>query len=187
MWGRVHEGDAGSLRFLTRRGFEEIGRDVDVRLSVAAADGGWAPGVAELEEQHLRGAYDVVVEATPEMAVPQTAVAPPFSEWLEQEARRAAMAVVALDGAEVVGYARLYRMPGHERRLENGLTAVKRSHRRRGIATAMKRAQIAWARDHGFTEIDSSTVEANAAMRGVNERLGYVPLPASVVVEGWPT
>jgi hypothetical protein len=29
-------------------------------------------------------------------------------------------------------------------------------------------------------------VEGNIPMRGVNERLGYMPLPASIVVEGWP-
>jgi RimJ/RimL family protein N-acetyltransferase len=64
--------------------------------------------------------------------------------------------------------------------------AERKSHRRRGIATAMKRVQIAWAREHGYAEIDSDMVEGNVAMRGVNERLGYAQLPASIVVEGWP-
>jgi GNAT superfamily N-acetyltransferase len=127
-----------------------------------------------------------VVEATPEMALPQIAAARPFDEWAEHEERRGAVAVVALDGEAVVGYARLYLVPGNDARLENGLTAVRKSHRRRGIATAMKRAQIAWAREHGYAEIDSDMVEGNVAMRGVNEGLGYAPLPASIVVEGWP-
>jgi len=169
---------------VTARGFSELTRDIDIRLVVDSADGAWAPGVVELEPAHLAGAYAVVVEATPEMALPQVAAAPPFDEWLEQENRLGAVAVVALDGDHVVGYARLYRIPGHAHRLENGLTAVSKSHRRRGIATAMKRAQIAWAHEHGYVEIDSSMVEGNAAMRRVNERLGYVPLPASIVVEG---
>lgn len=186
MWGRVHEGDDASLRFVEARGFREVTRDIEIRLDVAAADGGWSPGIVELTPDRLRGAYEVVVEATPEMALPQIAAAPPFEEWVEQENRRGAMAAVALDGDEVVGYARLYRAFAHEQRLENGITAVRKTHRRRGIATALKRAQIAWAQENGFTEIDSSMVEGNAAMRGVNERLGYIPLPASIVVEGWP-
>ena len=58
------------------------------------------------------------------------------------------------------------------------------SHRRRGIATALKRAQIAWAAEHGYREIVTSSVEANKAMRTVNEQLGYKPLPAWIVVQG---
>jgi len=184
--GRVREDDDDSLRFVVARGFREVTRDIDIRLFVDAADGEWSPGIVELTPNHLQAAYEVVVEATPEMALPQIAAAPPFEEWIEQENRRDAMAVVALDSGEVVGYARLHRMPGHEHRLENGMTAVKKSHRRRGIATALKRAQIAWAREHGYTEIDSSMVEGNSAMRAVNHRLGYVQLPASIVVEGGP-
>ncbi|MEA2385428.1 MAG: hypothetical protein QOH72_5399 [Solirubrobacteraceae bacterium] len=185
--GEVREGDPESLRWVTARGFREVNRDISVRLSLESAEGSWAPGIVELAPQHLRGAYEVVVEATPEMALPQIAAARPFEEWVEHEERRGAVAVVALDGEAVVGYARLYLMPGQNGRLENGLTAVRKSHRRRGIATAMKRAQIAWAREHGYAEIDSDMVEGNVAMRGVNERLGYTPLPASIVVEGWPT
>ena len=170
LWGRVHELDTESLRVATQHGFREIGRDVDVLLDVRPGDGAWGPGIVELEPGHLLGAYEV-------------AAAPPFEEWVEQEGARHAVAVVALDGPRVVGYARLYRLDAHAQRLENGLTAVRRSHRRRGIALALKRAQIAWAAEHGYTEIVSSTVDGNAAMRAVNERLGYRELPASIVVE----
>jgi RimJ/RimL family protein N-acetyltransferase len=59
---------------------------------------------------------------------------------------------------------------------------VRRSHRRRGLATALKKAQIRWAADNGYSELVSDMVEGNAAMRAVNERLGYRPLPPVVVV-----
>jgi len=183
LWGRIYESDADSRLFAAARGFREVMRDLEILLEVKPGDGVWMPGIVELAEEHLEGAYGVVAEATPETALPQIAAAPPFADWVEKEARLGAMAVVALDGDEVVGYARLYRLPGHEGRLENGLTAVSRSHRRRGIATALKRAQIAWAAEHGFTEIVSEMVEGNAAMRAVNERLGYRELPARIVVE----
>src|SRR5436309_1041995 len=84
-------------------------------------------GEVEPEPAHVVGADEVFGEATREMAVPQVAAAPPFDEWLEQENRLGAVAVVALDGDDVVGYARLYRIPGHAHRLENGLTAVSKS------------------------------------------------------------
>lgn len=182
--GRVHEEDAESRRFVAARGLDEVTRDVEVLLEVAPGDGGWTPGIVELRSEHLPGAYAVAAEALPEMALPLIAAAPPFEEWVERDAVHSACALVALDGDEVVGFARLYTLDGHEGRLENGLTAVKRSHRRRGLATALKRAQIAWAAEHGYTEIVSSMVEGNQAMRSVNEQLGYRELPAWIVVEG---
>ena len=57
-----------------------------------------------------------------------------------------------------------------------------KSRRRRGIATALKRAQIAWAAEHEYREIKTSMVAGNDAMRAVNERLGYKPLPGWIVV-----
>jgi GNAT superfamily N-acetyltransferase len=181
IWGRVYEPDSESLRFVGARGLAEVNRDVEVVLTVEAGDGAWAPGIVQVEDRHLPGAYEVVVEAVPEEALPQIAAAPPYEEWLERRARDLAVDVVALDGDEVVGYAALYRWAD---RLENGLTAVLKTHRRRGLALALKRAQIAWAAEHGFTEISTATVEANVGMRAVNEQLGYRPLPAWIVVEG---
>jgi GNAT superfamily N-acetyltransferase len=187
LWGRVHEDDPASRRFVAERGFREVTRDVEIVLDVAPGDGEWAPGIVELTPEHLAGAYQVAAEAIPETALPQVAQARPFDEWVKEEERQGAMAAVAIEDGLVVGYARLYHVPGVEGRLENGLTAVLRSHRRRGLATALKRAQIAWAAEHGFREIVSEMVEGNAAMRGVNRRLGYRELPAKLVVEGWPS
>ena len=69
-------------------------------------------------------------------------------------------------------------------RLEHGLTAVRRSHRRRGLATALKRAQLRWAADNDYRELRTDTVEGNVGMRAVNERLGYRPLAPVVIVSG---
>ena len=182
MYGRVAGGDGDSLAFAERRGFCETGRDRTVMLEVRAADGDVADGIVELGAEHLRGAYEVAAECLPEMALPQVAAISPYDEWVERESELSPVAFVALDGAEVVGYARLYTFS--DKRLENGLTAVRRSHRRRGFALALKRAQIAWAAEHGYTEILTSMVAGNDAMRGVNERLGYRPFREEIVVEG---
>jgi GNAT superfamily N-acetyltransferase len=184
LWGRVHEGDEATLAFAAHRGFEEVNREFDVLLEIAPGDGDVAPGIEELRAEHVRGTYAIAAECIPDMALPQHAEVQPFEEWLAEEQRNSPVAFVALDGEEVVGYARLYSMPAVPRRLENGFTGVRRSHRRRGIATALKRAQIAWAAAHGYTELVTSSVETNKAMRGVNERLGYMPLPGWIVVQG---
>ena len=100
-----------------------------------------------------------------------------------REARHSPVAFVAVSDGEVVGYARLYET-GKPHRLENGLTAVLPSHRRRGIAIALKRAELARAAEHGYREVVAEMAGDNTAIRAVNERLGYRPLPASIVVSG---
>lgn len=181
VWGRVR--DDLSLEFVGKRGFVEITREVVVLREVQPGDGEGATGVVELRDEHLPGSYEVSVECIPEIHGPLPGQAPPYDEWLERELYQSAAAFAAVEDGAVVGYARLHET-GVAHRLEHGLTAVRRSHRRRGLATALKRAQIAWAAEHGYRELVSDMVEGNAAMRAVNERLGYRPLPPVLIVSG---
>ena len=91
--------------------------------------------------------------------------------------------LVALDAGGVVGFAGLMRRRADPHLAEHGLTSVAASHRNRGIATALKRAQLAWASRHGYRELMTSTQAANAPMRAVNEKLGYEPRPAWIRME----
>jgi GNAT superfamily N-acetyltransferase len=59
------------------------------------------------------------------------------------------------------------------RSAEDGLTVVRRSWRRRGLATVLKQAELAWAAANGLREIITWTQRGNDGMRAVNERLGY--------------
>src|SRR5919109_111705 len=56
-----------------------------------------------------------------------------------------------------------------------GFTAVKRAWRRRGVATALKRAQIAGATELGLERLVTASEERNLPMRSLNEKLGYRP------------
>jgi mycothiol synthase len=179
MWGRVRDDE--SLGFVTRRGFREVTREVTVLRAVGPGDGEVAAGIVELRDEHLRGAHAVCVECVPEIAVPQEAEELPFDEWLERS-KRNAVAFVALEGEEVVGYACLH-VTGTRHRLEHGLTAVLPGHRRRGIGSALKRAEIAWAAERGYTELETGMAEGNPGIRGLNESLGYEPLPPTTIVE----
>jgi len=179
VWGRVR--DSASLAFVYKRGFTEVTREVNVLRELKPGNGEIAAGISELRDEHLRGVYELCVETIPEIHLPLPGEAPPYDEWLQKEKHQASAGFVALDDGSVVGYARLYET-GLPHRLEHGLTAVRRSHRRRGLATALKQAQIRWAADNGYSELVSDMVEGNAAMRAVNERLGYRPLPPVVVV-----
>ncbi len=56
---------------------------------------------------------------------------------------------------------------------EDGLTAVRRDWRRRGLARALKQRKLAWAAENGIREIVTWTQQGNDGMRMLNEELGY--------------
>jgi RimJ/RimL family protein N-acetyltransferase len=57
----------------------------------------------------------------------------------------------------------------------NMFTGTQRAYRGRGLGLAVKLASIAWAREHGITQIATRNDETNAPMLAINRRLGYVP------------
>jgi mycothiol synthase len=181
--GMVDEADAESVAWAKRRGFEEYGRQVELARLVRAAEDDPSPPagieIAELGKEHAEGAYGVAVECFPDMAVTPPIEAPPFEEWLEEEIP-GPVTFVALDEGRVVGYAAL--LDRTEGLAEHGLTAVLRSHRGRGIATALKQAELCWASEHGYRELATWTQDGNAAMQAVNLKLGYRPRPAVINV-----
>lgn len=181
--GMVSEDDHASFEWVQHRGFEEYDRQVELSRVVQEVedDSPPPPGIeiGELSEDHYEGAYAVAVECFPDMPVSPPIPAPPFNEWLEEEVP-GPITFVALDQGRVVGYAALLdRIDGLA---EHGLTAVLRSHRGRGIATALKRTLLRWAGEHGYRELATWTQDGNAAMQAVNIKLGYRPRPAVINV-----
>ncbi len=196
LWGRVREDDQGSRAFLRNRGFREAGREYEVVLDTALAETpGEPPDGIELVSLAERADLEPAVhELDSEVAadVPRPEgddfEPQPFARWREQYlegpgAVPEAM-IAALAGDEVVGYTGLRRRSATSPNAENQLTAVRRPWRRRGIATALKREQIARARAAGIEQIFTTNDETNAGMRGVNARLGYRPAPTYIVVSG---
>jgi len=91
---------------------------------------------------------------------------------------------VALDGEQVVGYAKLGWMSRSAGIADHEMIAVRRAWRGRGIAQALKAAQIAWAIDNGLNELRAGNEERNTAARAVNAHFPYVPLPDFVHLRG---
>ena len=110
-----------------------------------------------------------------------------FEQWravtIDRPTLRHDLQIIALENGEPVGYCTLNDF-GSE--AHHNLTAVLRSHRRRCIATVMKRAQIAAAKTAGFERLVTESEERNVPMRTLNERLGYTPDPtrSSVLMRG---
>jgi mycothiol synthase len=82
----------------------------------------------------------------------------------------------------VLGYAKLAFSDERNDRAFHDLTGVKRAHRGRGIAAVLKAAQIAWAKEQGFTSLQTSNEVRNAPIRHLNAKHGYVLEPGVVIV-----
>ena len=171
--------DEGSFAFAAGLGFREVDRQVE---QVRALDGTEEPPAARTDvelvaiadrPELLRAAYPLAVEAYADFATVRP-VTVTLDEWLRDEATLPGGSFVALADGEVVGYAGLCRDADDPSRAEDGLTAVRRDWRRRGVATALKRAELAWAAAHGIRLVYTWTQRGNEAMRAANARLGYV-------------
>ena len=92
---------------------------------------------------------------------------------------------LALDeSGNVVGFAALCAIAADPGAAEHLLTGVRRTWRGRGVASALKRAQIAWATGAGYERLITYNDEANAGMRAINARLGYRPYSEQIYVQG---
>lgn len=187
------EDEADALRFLEKRGFELVGRMQHVTLDLADAPDTQqtVPGVeirpaAEVADEEL---YRVAVEAEADVPAPSGSGSidvPTFEEWQRRSGASPlpgrAHSFVAIAEGEVVGYA---LMSGGSAGVGfHEMTAVRPAWRGRGIARALKQAQIASAKRAGLERLAAVNSEHNPAMRRVNERLGYRPEPAALHFRG---
>jgi GNAT superfamily N-acetyltransferase len=186
--GLVSGADPEALGWATRRGFEEYGRDVELVRELRgdetfpAAPAGLA--IVEVTPDLREAAYALTREAWQDLPTGFAVKTPGFDEWLAEDLV-GPIAFAALDDGEVVGFAALMARdaPGL---LEHGLTATRRTHRRRGIATALKQTQIAWAAANGYRELITFTQEGNEGMQAINLALGYKPQPPWIRVRRRP-
>ena len=173
---------ADLIAFYTAHGFAEVNRMQDVELVPAEAKVSVAPPpgielVAVVGREDLEaGMYEVAQEADPDVPAARPAETGSFEQWRRRHLGPLAireLSFAALAADDVVGYALVGRSSSGEP--EHWMTGVRRDHRGRGIATALKSAAIAAAREAGVPVLRAQNDLANAAMRRVNEKLGYRP------------
>jgi GNAT superfamily N-acetyltransferase len=174
---RAGADDDGSLAFAQRFGFTEVNREVEQTFRIegpverlAAPD-----GVEVVTAQERPGLWESAYETFGLEVLADLAVDTPLdvtparwaTSWLADPM------FLALHEGEVVGCAGLGLDPDQPARAENGLTAVRRDWRGRGLAVHLKLVALAWAADHDISEVYTWTQDGNAAMRALNTRLGY--------------
>ena len=166
-------------------GFAEVRRYVISELDVAAAPDPGAPRVAlvtlaerpELADQ----LYALARVAYPDQ--PGRAESRIDEAWYDWglRAHDPEAYFVAVDGDRVLGYGYLEE---HDGTWSNGFAAVARDARGRGVAGAIKRAQVAWAKRRGIDRVRAANEVRLGTMLELNRRLGYVPLYDEIVLRG---
>jgi GNAT superfamily N-acetyltransferase len=186
LYGRVDADDESALGWVTRRGFVEISRDIEQTRTLEEVEPHPVPPpgieLRPAEDGDLEDIYAIAVEATPDLAVDAELRALPYEQWRRENVH--ATFHVAIESGRVVGFGTLTPFGAVEDTLEHELTAVLRSHRRRGIGSAVKREQIAWAAENGYRRLITWTQDRNDAMRSLNLALGYVERPDTISLKG---
>jgi mycothiol synthase len=189
----THVEEEGSQPFAERFGFREIDRQVEQVKRLGNEPDPPPPEGVEVvtiasRPSLLREAYPLACEGYADMAVDGRAEIS-LDVWLRYEATLPEGSFVALASGEIVGFSGLVAHD-NDGVAEDGLTVVRRDWRHRGLATALKRMELAWAAEHGFREVVTWTQQGNAGMRRVNELLGYeyrdvsITMLASLPLEG---
>jgi mycothiol synthase len=188
----AHAESDAALAFASRHGFIEVDRQVE-QVRAVAPDEPPPPAFPGIEftsvaadPDLLRRAHALAEQGYADLALATGRVIVSLHEWLRDEATLPGGSIVALADGEIVGYAGLTAWNDDATRAENGLTVVDRAWRRRGLAAAMKRHQLAWAAANGVRELVTWTQQGNEGMQRVNLGLGYVTRTISRTVRREP-
>ena len=188
----VRETNEAGLAFAARHGYRVTGRSVQLELDLASA----VLPELELHEEievgphsaaELRALWAIECEALPDVPGFDAEVAEPFERWrdraLTMPGYRPETFMVARSRGVPIGFAQLRFDGVEEGTAEHEFTGVLRAWRGRGIAAALKRSQVAWAKEAGLRKLSTENEERNEPIRRVNEELGYAPTPAWLLLE----
>lgn len=188
----VRETNEAGLAFAAWHGFSLTGRSVQLELDLASA----VLPELELHEEievgphsaaELRALWAIECEALPDVPGFDAEVAEPFERWrdraLTMPGYRPETFMVARSRGVPIGFAQLRFDGVEEGTAEHEFTGVLRAWRGRGVAAALKHAQVAWAKEVGLRKLLTENEDRNEPIRRVNAALGYAPTPAWLLLE----
>jgi GNAT superfamily N-acetyltransferase len=173
--------------FLAARGYEQVRRyavsELDVHSAARPEPAAIPLTTLALRPDLAEQLYEIACEAYPDQPGRSETRLPRFETWrtwaLDPYPPDACL--IAVEGERAVGYGTL-SADGDEGRHE--FSAVRRDARGRGIVGAIKRAQIAWAKERGLRTLHTANELRLPQMLALNERLGYQCLYDELVLHG---
>lgn len=194
----TRENKPRAIRFLEARGFKQVMRfpvselEVDAFDSVPyqglsqalASQGVHIHSVAQLkamESQWKHQLHELINEVLQDVPSPDPITMESFEQFDQQRLNSPRFLpegyFVAVEGGRMVGLSALWKNEVDPHKLHTGLTGVRRSHRRRGICTALKVRAIQYAKTYGAKVIETDN-EENNPMFQINLQLGFKAQPA---------
>jgi GNAT superfamily N-acetyltransferase len=173
--------------FLEARGYEIVRRYVVSELDVAAAPDPDPPGMPlttfGLRPDLAPRLYEIACESYPDQPGRAENRMSPYEVWRSWglDPHPADAFFIAIEGERALGYGYL-EVDGDQG--YHGFTAIARSERGRGLAGAIKRAQIAWAKANGLATLRTANEVRLTQMLALNERHGYRPRYTELVLRG---
>jgi GNAT superfamily N-acetyltransferase len=193
--GWTYEADPPGGEFARHRGFVEVVREARVALELRGRKRAPVDLPTGLEivtwaerPELIDGIYEVAALSHGDIPGNEHDPMLDFDEWLENDmsgpADRPDATFVAIADGEVAGYAKLHLSSSRPTVATHDLTAVHPRWRRRGVARALKHAQIAWAAEAGYERLETANEVRNEPIRRLNEALGYRTIPGRELVRG---
>ncbi len=194
----LREDKTQAIHFLQQRGFAQVMRSPTSCLDLNHFDATRYTGVIDkvlasglqiysvdelrqCDEQWQRKIYELDWECTQDEPLPDAPTKLSFEEYVkfifENPYNLPAASFVALDHGHYVGMTGCNQNAGDAKKISIGFTGVLRSHRRRGIALALKLKTIDYAQGQNFQAVETSNEEHNPMYR-MNLDLGFQPEPA---------
>lgn len=184
-WGYVCTQTLCDVRLDPNRGVVDSLDDVALKAGAA----GIRIASVEALADEFADAYQRLhaLQAEIKADIPTTDPLPPvsfeqFMEVLQSPNRLGDAQFIALRGDRWIGASSLWKR-GSDDVLCTGLTGVVRDERGKGIASLLKAHAVHYARRKGAPWIFADNAEENAAMRAINRRIGFEPLPGTAKME----
>ncbi len=194
LWAMTKEDMPLDGRFAEKRGFVETKRAWESRIDPSSfdpspfkayADKAASHGItmstfAQLRErdpEFKTKLHELVNLVSEDMPRPGEFTPVPYENWEKAELNAPGLTpdayVIAKDGEKYVGLSALWRSETQPRDLYQGNTGVRREYRGQGIAVAMKLRVLDFARKNRYTLVKTWNDSNNAAMLGINMKLGF--------------
>lgn len=189
---------AESIAFLQHRDFQQVMRYPRSHLAVHNFQPDLYDGlIGQLAEEGVqlltyrqveatvpdwqRNLYEMICELEKDIPSPEPLQPDPFDDFVEGLENNPSLLkdgyYLAVDNGRIVGQSVLWSSQANPGKLYTGLTGVLRSHRRRGVATALKSKTLQFAQQHGYELVETDN-EENNPMYQINIQLGFQPAPA---------
>jgi GNAT superfamily N-acetyltransferase len=194
----TREDQEEAIHFLTKRGFKQMMRYPISYLDVPSFDPSkytyaaekienagitlnTATELMERDPDWLHKLWELDIEIMKDVPSPDPITRQPFEEFKKlvdsPNFTPDAFVIAVENDGRFVGTSALWRNKAKKEWLYTGLTGVLRSHRRMGLATAMKAKALTFAKEYG-AEIVETDNEENNPMYQLNMQLGFKPQPA---------